>query len=239
MIRILSTPEEAVKIFAEELKQLIDATLKKKKNFYLALSGGSTPQLLFKVLKKKYLKEIDWSSVHFFWGDERCVEPDDLESNYGTANKLFLKYADIPKENIHRIQGEQNPKIEARRYSGEILMNVPTKNNLPKFDIIILGMGADGHTASIFPNQMKLFNSENYCEVTAHPITKQKRITITGKVINNAENICILATGSEKSNVISEIINKNNKYEKYPASHIAPTWGEIKWYLDKAAGSLT
>ena len=100
------------------------------------------------------------------------------------------------------------------------MMTVPSKNNLPKFDLIILGLGTDGHTASIFPNQMKLLKSENYCEVATHPETKQKRITITGKVINNAENISFLVTGSKKSEVVSEIINKKKNSKNYPASHI-------------------
>jgi 6-phosphogluconolactonase len=237
MIKTFTTPQETIKNFAEELKSLIDKKTSKKKNFYLALSGGSTPQLLFKELKKKYLTNIDWQFVHIYWGDERCVKPESEESNYGTAYKLLLIYLNIPKGNIHRIKGEEKPKVEARRYSGEIMMTVPSKNNLPKFDLIILGLGTDGHTASIFPNQIKLIESENYCEVATQPDTKQKRITITGKVINNAENICFLVTGSNKSEVVSEIINKKNS-KKYPASHIYPNWGKLIWYLDKAASRL-
>ncbi|MCB0753874.1 MAG: 6-phosphogluconolactonase, partial [Ignavibacteriae bacterium] len=207
----------------------------KKKDFYVALSGGSTPQLLFKELKKNYQESVDWQFVHIFWGDERCVVPESDESNFGVAQKLLLSKIKIPKENIHRIRGEDKPNTEARRYSGEIMMNVPSKKNMPKFDLIILGLGTDGHTASIFPNQVKLFESENYCDMTVQPKTRQKRITITGKVINNAANIYFLVTGKEKSEAVAEILYKKGNYKKYPASHVAPTWGNIKWYLDKEA----
>ena len=235
MIKIFSTKTETVEKFAEYLVELIGKSTSKKKEFYLALSGGSTPQRLFKELKKNYSESIDWQYVHIFWGDERCVSSTDPESNYGMTNKLLLSYLKIPEENIHRIKGEETPEKEARRYSGEIMMNVATKNKLPKFDLIILGIGADGHTASIFPNQIELLNSENYCEVAVHPKTKQKRITITGNVINNANEVVFLVTGKEKAEVISEIINREGECNNYPSSYIQPSWGALTWHLDKAA----
>lgn len=238
MIKIYSTPEDTVIKFAENLKLLIDKSVELNKNFYCALSGGNTPQLLFKVLKQKYLTEINWSKVHFFWGDERCVEPDNIESNYGAAHKLLLNYIDIPAENIHRIHGEGKEELEAKRYSEEILNNLPKENGLPIFDLIILGLGSDGHTASIFPDQMKLLESEKICEVAIHPASKQKRITLTGKVINYAKDISFLVTGKEKASVISEIINKKDNYKIYPASYIDPQKGNLVWYIDKFAGQL-
>jgi len=235
MINIFSTPKKMIDKFAENLELMINESVSKKKNFYLSLSGGNTPQLLFSLLKNNYLQKINWSYVHFFWGDERCVKPESSDSNYGTAFRMFLKFAQIPEENIHRIQGELEPKAEARRYSGELFMNVPTHKNVPIFDLIILGLGSDGHTASIFPNQMELVDSDNLCEVAVHPLTKQKRITFTGKVINNAKNISFLITGSEKSTVISDILNKKNDFRKYPASYINPKNGNLDWYLDSEA----
>lgn len=238
MIKIYSTPEETVTKFAEKLKLLINKSVEQNKNFYCALSGGNTPQLLFKVLKQNYLSEINWSKVHFFWGDERCVEPENNESNYGTAYKLLLNSIDIPKENIHRIRGEEKEELEAQRYSEEILKNLPKENGLPIFDLIILGLGSDGHTASIFPDQMNLLESEKVCEVAVHPTSKQKRITLTGKVINYAKEISFLVTGKEKAKVISEIINKKDNYKVYPATYIDPQNGNIVWYIDKFAGQL-
>lgn len=238
MIKIYSTPEETVNEFAEKLKLLINKSAEQNKNFYCALSGGNTPQLLFKVLKQKYLTEINWSKVHFFWGDERCVEPKNIESNYGTAHNLLLNYIDIPNENIHRIYGEETEEPEAKRYSEEILKSLPIENGLPIFDLIILGLGSDGHTASIFPDQMNLLESEKVCEVAVHPTSKQKRITLTGKVINYAKEISFLVTGKEKARVISEIINKKDNYKIYPAYYIDPQKGNLVWYIDKFAGQL-
>ena len=238
MIKIYSTQNKTVSEFAKHVSGLINESVAKDKNFYLALSGGNTAQLLFKHLKKKYLDIINWSQVHIFWGDERCVPPESEESNYGYAFKLFLQHTNIPEENIHRIHGEANEKIEAKRYSGEILMNVPTKNKLPKFDLIILGLGSDGHTASIFPDQMNLLESENICEVAVHPQTKQKRITLTGNIINNAANISFLVTGIEKAEVLADIINMKKNYKKYPGSYINPKNGKLVWYLDKSVSKF-
>ena len=134
---------------------------------------------------------VSWERVHFFWVDERCVPPEDPESNFGVAKSLLLDKIKIPSKNIHRIMGEMDPSEEAIRYSAEIAGSTVTKGRLPAFDLIILGLGEDGHTASIFRGNNKLFFSEKICETTVHPVSHQKRITITGAVINNADNISI------------------------------------------------
>lgn len=238
MIKIYSTPTKTVEKFAEYLERLIEKSVSKNKEFYLSLSGGSTPQRLFKELKKNYSKSIKWQYVHFFWGDERCVSVNDPESNYGVARELLLNSIDIPEENIHYINGEESPEIEAVRYSNEILKIVPIKNGLPSFDICILGLGTDGHTASIFPDQMKLLESNKICEVATHPESGQKRITITGEIINNSSKIYFLVTGESKKEVVAEILKSKDNYLKYPASHIKPSYGNLSWYLDESAGSL-
>jgi len=238
MRHIFQTQEETIKQFAEHLISLINKNAKEGIKFNIALSGGNTPKLLFKYLKNNYLKNINWSLVHFYWGDERCVSPESNESNYGHAFNLFLNSEEIPKKNIHRIFGESNPDEEANRYSKLILKNIPTENSLPQFDFIMLGLGTDGHTASIFPNQMELLDSNKICEVAAHPENGQKRITLTGNIINNAKCISFLVTGQSKSHIVLNIFEKKNNYKSYPASHIQPTKGNISWYLDKAAALL-
>jgi len=238
MIKIFETPEETVLGFAENLELLINNSILQKEQFNLALSGGNTPQLLFNELKNNFRDSVDWSFVHFFWGDERCVNSNSPESNYGTADKLFLNSINIPKENIHSINGEENPEVEAKRYSEEIVSYLPQINNLPCFDLVILGLGNDGHTASIFPNQMQLLDSNKICEVAYHPQTMQKRITLTGKVLNNAKNISFLVLGDEKSKVVGEIFNKNKNYKEYPSFYIKPTSNNITWFMDEAAGKL-
>jgi 6-phosphogluconolactonase len=235
LYRVFPTPQELAEAFAAELINQISEASAKSLSFTLALSGGSTPKLLFTVLAEKFAKSVDWNQVHLFWVDERCVPPDDPESNYGMTNMILLKKIDIPDSNIHRIKGEANPETEAIRYAEEISRYTRSLNGNPVFDHIILGMGEDGHTASIFPGNQELMFSEKLCEVSFHPVSGQKRITITGKVINNPDHITFLVTGSSKAPVIEHIFIKNTIL---PAFLIVPAHGEIKWLLDKKAAEF-
>jgi len=237
-IKIFSSANEVAERFAEEFKRMITDSLRDNKTFTVALSGGSTPELLFSVLGDKYSKSIPWEYVHFFWGDERCVPPDDPESNYGMAFRKLFEKIEIPTSNIHRIAGEMDPKKEASRYSDEISTFTRTRDGLPEFDLILLGLGDDGHTASIFPENMELLNSLKICVVSSHPVTKQKRITITGRVINNADYVIFLVTGKKKATIVEKIINKDNYTLSFPAGNIVPVYGSLSWCLDEDAGSL-
>lgn len=234
--KIFNTPEETAQAVARFLSEEIKSS---PSNYFVALSGGSTPKLLFRILADEYKNKIDWKKVHFFWGDDRMVHVSSPESNYGEAKRILFDNIDIPISNIHPIDGLIPPEIEAQRYSEKILELVPIKNDLPRFDLNLLGMGEDGHTASIFPNQMQLLLSNKMCEPAWHPETKQPRVTITGKVINNSKVIVFLATGESKAEKISEIFNQTGNYLNYPASNIQATNGEMYWFLDKvAAGNL-
>ena len=237
-IIVYPDPNELVKNFAEHIKVLVEDTLQNSDSFHLVLSGGSTPQVLFRELKNNYLNKIDWSKIHIYWGDERCVDPESDESNYGTANKLLISYLSMPKDNIHRIIGEEIPEKEAKRYSKEIMSNAPIVNKIPQFDLIILGLGSDGHTASIFPDQLEIIGSAKVCKVAVHPKTKQKRITLTGRVINNSKNAAFLVTSSDKAPILSKILNKKSEYKEYPASYINLKNGKLTWYLDRDSSQL-
>ena len=234
-IKIFDTPEILANFFAEEL--LMFSKLPAEK-ITVALSGGSTPKTLFEILAKDYKTKIDWKKFHLYWGDERCVPPDDQESNFGMTKKYLLDLIEIPEKNIHRIQGEENPEREAMRYSAELSDNLEKKNDLPQFDIIILGMGEDGHTASIFPNQIGLLKSGKVCDVAIHPESGQKRVTITGKVINNAKHVYFLVTGKNKAGILADIYYKKGRYEKYPSAYIKPVNGKLSWLIDKAAAKF-
>jgi 6-phosphogluconolactonase len=203
----------------------------------IALSGGSTPKLLFKILAEQYKTQVPWEFAHFFWGDERCVPPHDPESNFGVASSVFLEKINIPAENIHRMKGEEDPESEARRYSDEIVKFTRKRNGLPVFDLVILGLGDDGHTASIFPGQNELLTSEKICEVAVHPVSGQKRISLTGRVINNADTIVFFVSGSNKAAVVADIIEKPGVTD-YPAASIEPVSGRLEWYLDLDAASM-
>jgi 6-phosphogluconolactonase len=234
-VRIFETPKKVYKAISKEI--IKHAQKSNQPRFDIALSGGNSPKGLFKKMSKKYADKIPWERIHFWWGDERCVSPHDGESNYKMTVDYLLSKINIPKENIHRIRGEKNPEEEAVRYSEEIVSNLNRRGEIPVFDLIILGMGNDGHTASIFPNQMELLTDKNICAVAEHPDSGQKRITLTGTVINNANRIFFLTTGEAKATRISEIMNDDEKAKLLPAYHISPNNGRLIWILDEAAAS--
>ncbi len=234
-LKIFKSLNELSDYFALELKRLVDSNQSK---FNLTLSGGSTPKFIFKYLSENFSDKINWNKINFFWGDERCVLPTDEESNYKMAYDNFFSKISVPGNNIFRIKGEDDPEFEAKRYSDVISKMLPLQNQLPVFNLIMLGLGEDGHTASIFPDQMHLLNSSDICSVATHPTTKQKRITITGKVINSARHVVFIVTGKNKSKIADNILNFSIDSNKYPASFINPVNGKLSWLLDKEAASL-
>ena len=231
-LKIYDDAASVTEAFAKHLAQWIEES--ENPFFHVALSGGSTPKLLFRHLAENYKDTIEWSKVHFWWGDERMVPADDDESNYKMTNELLFSHIDIPEGNVHRIRGEEDPPTESVRYGDEIESLVPEKETWPAFDLIILGMGDDGHTASIFPNQMELLHSLDVCEVATHPSSGQKRITLTGKVLNSAEKTAFLVTGENKADRLQEIFSDSDKGRLLPAFHIHPK-GELYWFVDQAA----
>jgi 6-phosphogluconolactonase len=232
-LHIFRNPEELANKFADQLMNWIENH--SGDEFHLAVSGGKTPDLLFSELAAKYNDSELWRKVHFWWVDERMVSPENPESNFGVANCLLFSKISIPEENIHRIKGENEPKSEALAYADEIRGKIPIREGWPVFDLILLGMGDDGHTASIFPDQMELLSSNQICEVATHPSSGQKRITLTGRSINRAEKVCFLVPGANKAERMEEIWGKKENANLLPAAHILPVVGELSWYVDEAA----
>lgn len=233
-IHTSNTPEDLAQLFAEQF--VIWVNENKDGAFHLALSGGKTPSMLFSLLANKFADALPWQKIHFWWGDERMVPSDDPESNFGVVNDLLFKRLPIATENIHRIKGEGSPEIEAERYGMEIQSFVPEKKGWPSFDLIMLGLGDDGHTASIFPNQMQLLESDQVTAIATHPLSGQKRITLTGKVINNAKRVVFLVSGESKAPIYNEIIHNTENSLMYPAAHIHPK-RELYWFVDNKASS--
>tara|TARA_R110002050_G_scaffold100580_2_gene208218 strand:+ start:6484 stop:7200 length:717 start_codon:yes stop_codon:yes gene_type:complete len=230
-IRIYNTKQIVAEKFSAFFKELTTTD----KTFNVALSGGSTPKIVFDCLAENFADAIDWSKVNFYWGDERCVSPTDNESNYKMTMEHLLDKISIPKENIFRILGENDPKNEAIRYSGVLAKNLPSEHGIPKFDLVILGMGDDGHTASVFPHEIYLWDAEENCVVAVHPDSGQRRVSLTGKVINNADVVAFLVTGISKAEKVREIIKEVGSYNDYPATLVKPTSGKLIWFLDTEA----
>ena len=232
MFSICKDKQELTVAFCTEMLKLSN----QKENFSIALSGGNTPKFIFQKIAADYKNKFDWNRIHLFWGDERCVPPVSSESNYAMTKKYLLDQINIPERNVHRIKGEDDPETEAIRYSDEIKKYINIKSELPVFDLIMLGLGEDGHTASIFPNQTNLIDSEKICEVAVHPSSGQKRITLTGKVINNSRIITFLVTGENKKEILKKVLVDKNK--TFPAEFIQPVSGELKFYVDEAAAEF-
>ena len=172
---------EALELLSEQLAMQVRR--KKEEPFFLALSGGETAQQMFRLWTERFSGRIDWDTIRFYWVDERCVPPQDSESNYGHAHELLFGPLNILPAHIHRIQGEEEPAAEAVRYAQEVREELPHQHGIPRFDAIILGAGSDGHTASIFPDSISLMADQNLFAVSAHPGSGQKRITMTGPLI--------------------------------------------------------
>jgi 6-phosphogluconolactonase len=215
---------------AEFLKQA------ENKRISFVLSGGNTPRKIFSHLGK-YHSSLAWQNIDFFWGDERCVPPDHPESNYRMARKSLFELIHPSSSRVHRIHGEDPPHDEKYRYQEEIRDHVEPHNRIPVFDIMMLGIGEDGHTASIFPDQLHLLQSKNICEVAVHPQTGQKRITLTGPLIKMSRNILFIATGINKAEIVSRILKSGKGCEDLPAYQIRPENGELFWILDQEASS--
>ncbi len=230
-IQIFDTTKELANYFGK----LIYEKSEQQQHLNIALSGGSTPKAIFDILAENYKHKIDWSKIFLFWGDERCVPPDDDESNYKMTKEHLLDKVPIPQKNIFRVLGELSSEEATEDYIGTLTHNLPcTNDQTPIFDLLILGMGDDGHTASIFPYEIVLWNNKKVCVTATHPKTGQKRVSLTGKTINSAKEIFFLVTGDKKAEKVDEIINKKKNYTQYPASLVK----NPVWLLDKSAASL-
>lgn len=234
-LHIYENAESASRAVAELIKDKAILKESESEQLNIAVSGGSTPKFLFTLLAERYEKSIPWKSVRLFWVDERCVEPSHIESNFGMAYDALLRKSVIPAQNIFRMKGEDFPKDEAERYSKLLWKELPVKNGFPVFDIILLGMGDDGHTASIFPHDMTLMHADISVGVAVHPVSGQKRITLTGKTICNAEQTVFLITGENKAPVLEQIIKNESSALNYPAAYIHDNKGNVDFYLDKPA----
>ncbi|HEU4340239.1 MAG TPA: 6-phosphogluconolactonase [Candidatus Binatia bacterium] len=206
----------------------------------VALSGGSTPKSFYALLSSsRYRDRIPWTRIHLFWGDERCVPPDHTESNYRMVREVLLSKIAIPAENVHRMAGEKEPDIAAAEYEAELKRFFRLSSGaLPRFDLILLGLGEDGHTASLFPGSEALKQTKRL--VTACYVTKLKshRLTLTFSVLNAGAVVIFLVAGKNKAPIVREVLKA--KAASLPAGKVKPVDGRLIWFIDlEAAAELT
>jgi 5-dehydro-2-deoxygluconokinase len=238
---VFSDDDALMRAEAEHVVELARGTIAARRRFLLALAGGETPRRLYQLLAQPpYVDRIDWSHVHVFWGDERCVPPDHPESNYRMAREALLDKVPIPKENIYRIHGEDDPGRAAQAYEQVLRGYFGDTDGPPaqSFDQVLLGMGMDGHTASLFPGTPPL--SEEHRWVMAQRVTKPKpmwRITLTPLVLNAASDVTFLVAGAAKAQRLSEVLESVPRNGALPAQLIRPSHGSLHWMVDAAAGA--
>ena len=228
-LEILS--REAANLFAEQAANAID----ERGLFLVALNGGSTPNRLFQLLATDYREKVDWSHVHVFWGDERCVPPQDAGSSYGQARDAFLSHVPIPDSNIHRVRGELEPAEASRGYAHTLSQFASPPLDFPRFDLVYLGMGEDGHTASLFPGS-PVDVADPTLPVTAHYQDRPaNRVTVTQLVFNQARTVAFMVTGEKKAVTLAEVLGDRYNPELLPAQRISPKDGHLIWLVDEEA----
>jgi len=210
--------------------------------FYVSLSGGTTPQGLYHLLALSPFKEqIPWTKTHIFWGDERLVSPNDPGSNYGQLTDILLNQIPIPSENIHRMKGELDPQNAVDDYKDQLRQSALGGAQWPIFDLALMGMGHDGHTASLFPGPISTREKEEpVIAVTAdYDSRPANRITLTPLVFNETQHVIFLVTGANKSTALTAILNGPYQPEIWPAQRIQPKQGTTIWLVDEAAAGKT
>ena len=212
-----------------------DASIKEQGRFSLALAGGGTPRPAYELLASTaYSQKIAWDKVHILFGDERTVPPDDDDSNYKMAKESLLDFVPIPANQVHRMKGEMNPQDAADDYT-QMLQQVFGTDALPRLDLILLGMGGDGHTASLFPHTAVIHEDEKW--VVAHFVEKLNtwRITLTPPVINHARAVAFLVAGEGKADRLKQVLKGVYQPDELPSQIIQPEGGQLIWFVDSAA----
>jgi 6-phosphogluconolactonase len=203
----------------------------------IALSGGTTPRGVYELLgSKEYRDRVEWKNVHLFWGDERCVGPAMPESNYRMANEALVRNIGIPSANVHRIHGEAQPAVAARDYETDIRRWFGLKEGeVPRFTLVLLGLGEDGHTASLFPGTRVLHENHRIVSEVFVESLNRFRVTLTFPAINNASTVLVLVSGRSKAEILKEVYTAVD--ERFPAQRIDPTSGRLLWLVDSEAAS--
>lgn len=236
-INVFKSKTEVAKAAAELMIEIAEKAIEKRGKFSLVLSGGSTPENLFSLLATpEYRDKIDWKKTFIFWGDERFVPADDNLNNAYKAKSLLLNHLTIPSKNIFPIPVNISPDLAAKKY--EIAIKKFFGKNIPQFDLVFLGLGEDGHTASLFPGSDVVFEKTELIREVYVEEQKMYRITMTAVLINKAHTIVFLVEGKKKAEVLNTVLNEPSNPEKFPAQIIHADEGNLYWYVDEKAAAL-
>ena len=234
-LRIYETPEAVAAALADLFVEDARSAIETRGSFFVALSGGRTPQAAYALLAGiERCEEVDWPHVFIYFGDERGVPPENDDSNYKMAFEAFLSRVSIPAQNVHRMHGEDEPARAARAYAQTL---VQTMGEMPRFDLMLLGMGADGHTASLFPGTDPQTDEDQLVRAVLVEDFAPHRLTVTPLVINNSRHIAIVAEGAAKASTLQAVREGPYDPVKYPVQIVSPNDGELTWLVDKAAAA--
>lgn len=228
-INIFDDKYDALNLVANQLRHLNN-----EKKVNVAISGGSSPIKLFEIMRDEY-KQEDFCNINFYWVDERFVEVESDESNYGNFKRILVDTNIIKKDKVYPMYKKDDINQTINKITKEIKNNVTYYHDLPRFDLVLLGLGEDGHTASLFPDNLKSMSSKNIIIETENPYSKQKRLTLTKNVINNSKKIYFLTFSLSKAYIVNQVLGK--KYADLPATYIKRD-SSVFWFLDKEAASL-
>ncbi len=220
---------------ADHVVDVLRTTLVHRERAHLALAGGSTPRAVNALLATAPRRgAIDWAKVTFWFGDERCVPPDHPDSNYRMNRETLLDPLQIASEHVHRMRGEDDPSAAAADYDAVLLRELGER---PRLDLVLLGMGPDGHTASLFPGTVKAIDKGKRCLAHYVPQLDRWRMTLTPLAINAARNVAITAGGAEKADALHGVLDGRRQTDVYPAQLVHPHDGELRWFVDAAAAA--
>jgi 6-phosphogluconolactonase len=235
-IRVLRNAAGAARAAAEELASAVADAIADRGLFRVALSGGTTPTLLFDTLAKpRYRRRVDWTRTHVFFVDERCVPSSHERSNYRLTKEHLLDPLRVPPANVFRMRGEDEPRRAAAAY--EKALREEFGRGAPRFDLVFLGLGADGHTASLFPGTPALAETTRWVAPNRALSPGEWRLTLTLPVLNAGRRVVFLVAGGDKASVVSTLLRKKPGYRKLPASRVSPKRGSLIWILDESAAS--
>ena len=232
-VKILKDTDAITEFVARQIIQSAETAIAERGQFTLALAGGSTPKPIYTSLATVYGDALDWSKTHLFWGDERTVPPDHPDSNFRMVQGALLERIPHPA-GVHRVMGELEPTKAAARYEQRIAEIF--HDETPHFDIVLLGMGNDGHTASLFPHTEALNETERWVVANYVPKLETWRITMTYPILNNARQVVFMVAGEEKADMLYEVLHGEVRPFDLPSQAVNPAPGDVTWVVDYAAG---